>query len=157
MSATSPSLHEIMMRHALVMARQNPSHPFGCVIVDAQGDVLAEGINQGAQNPVLHGEIDAINECARSHVGKDWSDFILYTTAEPCPMCMSAILWSGIGAVVFGTSISRLKQMGWKQISLSCEEVISKSWDPQMAVLGGVLESECDRLFEKALQSESRR
>jgi len=152
MTSIFPSLHEIMMRHALVIARQNPSHPFGSVIVDASGEVIAEGINRSAENPTWHSEIDAINECSEIDDGQNWSNYILYTTAEPCSMCMSAILWSGIGAVVYGSSIKSLQTMGWKQIDLSSNEVIAKSWDREMTTMGGVLEEECDQFYRKAVQ-----
>jgi tRNA(adenine34) deaminase len=82
----------------------------------------------------------------------NWSNYILYTTAEPCSMCMSAILWSGIGTVVYGSSIKTLQTMGWKQIDLTSNEVIAKSWDSEMATMGGVLEEECDQLFLNAVQ-----
>ncbi|MBD3673475.1 MAG: nucleoside deaminase [Planctomycetaceae bacterium] len=155
MNKISPSLHEIMMRHAILIARQNPTHPFGTVIVNDEGDVIAEGVNRGAENPILHGEIDAINECAKEHQNEDWSKFILYSTAEPCPMCMSAILWSGIPAVIYGTSIATLKELGWRQISINSQEVIARSWDPELAIRGGVLEEDCDRLFESASENRS--
>jgi len=149
------SFSELMMRHAIVIARQRPSHPFASVIVDSLGDVVAEGINRSHENLTWHAEIDAINECSRSQPGEDWSKLTLYTTAEPCPMCMSAILWTGIGAVLFGTSIATLQQFGWKQIDLSAHDVISKSWNPDFPIQGGVLETECNQLFVDAPQKTS--
>ena len=148
MSHTPALPHDILMRHALVIARQNPQYPFGCVIVDERGDIAAEGINRGHENPILHGEIDAINECVRNLSRKDWSHLTLYTTAEPCPMCMSAILWAGIGSVVFGTSIQTLIKLGWKQIEIPSSEVVARSWNRDVAIVGGVLERQCDRLFQ---------
>jgi tRNA(Arg) A34 adenosine deaminase TadA len=143
------------MRHALVIARQYPEFPFGCVIVDEAVDIVAEGINRGHENPILHGEIDAINECVRNYAGKDWSRLTLYTTAEPCPMCMSAILWAGIGHVVFGTSIETLVKLGWNQIEIPSHEVVARSWNRDVSIIGGVLEQQCDRLFEARGEAES--
>ena len=66
--------------------------PFGAVIVDSTtGDVVARGHNRSKENPTFHGEIDAINRCAAEHPGIDWSKLVTYTTAEPCPMCQSAM------------------------------------------------------------------
>lgn len=141
------------MRHALVIARQNPAHPFGAVIANFTGDVIAEGVNRSAENPIWHGEIDAINECAKNHSNPNWSNYILYTTAEPCPMCLSAILWTGISAVVYGTSVSTLKELGWKQFDLPSRELIEQSWFSDLQLHGGVLEAECDQLFEAAQQA----
>jgi len=71
---------------------------------------------------------------------------VLYTTAEPCPMCIGAILWSGIGTVVFGTSIRFLQRRGWRQIDIRAGEVVRRSpWTCEIA--GGVLERECNALF----------
>jgi len=100
------------MRRAIEVAQSNPRHPFGSVIVDSTSEaIVAEGFNQSSQNPTLHGEMDAINNYASSG-GTNWSRLTLYTTAEPCPMCMSAVLWTGIGCVVYGTSIPTLMELG---------------------------------------------
>jgi tRNA(Arg) A34 adenosine deaminase TadA len=63
---------------------------------------------------------------------------------------MGAILWSGIGTVVYGTSIRTLRQQGWKQIDILAEEVARRSPGWTCAVIGGVLEQECDVLFQRA-------
>lgn len=65
-------------------------------------------------------------------------------------MCQGAILWSGIGAVVFGTSISSLLRYGWRQIDIPAEEVIRRGPTWKCKILGGVLERECDALFKAA-------
>jgi len=96
---------------------------------------------------VWHGEIDAINRCAAEHPGIDWKRLTLYTTAEPCPMCQSAIVWAGMPLVVFGTSIPYLKKMGWGQIDIRAEQVSKAGTFHPNAVVGGVLELECNALF----------
>jgi len=144
-----------MMRHALVIARQNAKWPFGCVIVDENGNIVAEGIDRRGENPVWHGEIDAINECANNFRGSDWSALTLYVTAEPCPMCTSAILWSGIGSIVFGTSLETLIKLGWNQIDIASSEVVARSWNRDLSITGGVLAEQCDQLFESAAQASS--
>ena len=64
-------------------------------------------------------------------------------------MCQSAILWCGIPETVFGTSIETLIRIGYRQIEISAEEVIRRSWTGAATVTGGVLEVECDALFEQ--------
>lgn len=143
--------HESYMRRAIDLAANVPNLPFGAVIVDREsGKILAEGWNKSALNPTWHGEIDAINQLARTHSAIDGAGLVLYTTAEPCPMCQGAILWSGIGAVVFGTSIGSLLRYGWRQIDIPAEEVIRRGPTWRCKILGGVLERECDALFEAA-------
>jgi tRNA(Arg) A34 adenosine deaminase TadA len=141
--------HEGFMRRAIAQAANAPEAPFGSVIVNrGSGDIMAEGWNKSAINPIWHGEIDAINMLFRSgRVGIDSSEMVLYTTAEPCPMCMAAILWSGIGMVVFGTSIRFLQKNGWRQIDVFAEEIVRRSPDWKCTVLGGVLEPQCNALF----------
>ena len=138
------------MRRALEIARGNPDAPFGCVISDLEtGEVLAEGLNDAETSPVLHGETDAIIRLVRERPEVDWGRTVLYTTAEPCPMCSGAIVWSGIPRVVYGTSIGTLKRLGLPQIDLPCEEVSRRSSFGGFEALGGVLEEECDALFEE--------
>ena len=142
--------HERYMRRALEIARGNPAAPFGCVIADAEtGETLGEGLNDAEGSPVLHGETDAIIRLARERPGVSWGRTVLYTTAEPCPMCSGAIVWSGIPRVVYGTSVVTLKRLGLPQIDLPCEEVSRRSSFGGFEATGGVLEGECDRLFEE--------
>jgi len=144
--------YEKHMRTAIACAMRNPKAPFGAILVDREADVLvAEGVNRTRANPLLHGEIDVINRYASSKADCRWATLDLYTTAEPCPMCQPAILWAGIGRVIFGTSISKLKQLGWNQIDLAAEELVLRTPFAECDIRGGVLESECDRLFADAL------
>lgn len=138
------------MQKAIEQAQQNPKAPFGSVLVDRRtGKVVASGVNQSSDNPTLHGEIATINDYARQ-AKTDWDQLTLYTTAEPCCMCQGAILWSGIREVVFGTSISKLKALGWKQIDIAASEVVARSWDPDVLIISGVRVAECDQLFKAA-------
>ena len=97
------------MRRAIEVARGNPGAPFGCVVVDGQtGEAVAEGLNDAQKSPILHGETAALMDLFERRPEAETSRLVLYTTAEPCPMCSGAILWSGIPSVVYGTSISTL-------------------------------------------------
>ena len=140
--------HEHYMQRAIELAANVPEYPFGALIVARDnGKILAEGWNKSAINPTLHGEIDAINQLVLSNPGIDGNKLVLYTTAEPCPMCQGAILWTGIEMVVFGTSIRSLQKMGWRQIDIFAEEVIRRSPAWRCTIIGGVLEQDCDALF----------
>lgn len=137
------------MRRAIEAAKNNPASPFGAVIVDGEsGEVLAEAFNEGHRNPVRHGETAAIYDCAERYSGVDWSRLTLYTTAEPCPMCAGAILWAGIPRVVIGSSMETLKGLGMLQIDIPIKEVASRSRFGEVEIVSGVLEEECDALYE---------
>ena len=148
--------HERYMRRAVEIARGNPDAPFGCVIVVGEtGEVVAEGLNDAERNPVLHGETAAILNLAEAHPGADRTRMTLYTTAEPCPMCAGAILWSGISRLVFGTSMETLKRLGRPQIGIPFREVADRASFDGPQVIGGVLERECDALYERLDRQES--
>lgn len=143
--------HEDFMRRAVALALKVPEYPFGAVIIRrSDGYCVGEGFNQSALNPTLHGEMVAINNCAELYKPEDWSGFDLYTTAEPCPMCQSAIEWAGIGAVYYGTSIPYLKQQQWWQIDIRAAEVSQRAAFRTTCVVGGILEAECNALFDNA-------
>ena len=141
--------HERYMRRAIGIAHGNPDAPFGCVIADAEsGEVVAEGINDAEKSPILHGETAAVMNLVEKRPDADPSKLALYTTAEPCPMCSGAILWSGIPRVVLGTRLETLAGLGLPHINLPCKEVSGRASSGGFEVVYGVLEDECDALFE---------
>ena len=147
--------HERHMSRAIEIARGNPGAPFGCVIVDrGTGEVVAEGLNDAEASPLLHGETAAIMALIEERPDADRINLVLYTTAEPCPMCSGAILWSGIPEVVYGTSMETLKRLGRPQIDLRCEEVAARASFGGFATTGGVLETECDALFHEMTERQ---
>ena len=142
--------NEDYMCRAIELALKVPMFPFGAIIVKREtGEIVAEGYNQSLLNPTFHGEIVAINRCAEKHHSADWSEFDLYTTAEPCPMCQSAIEWAGIAAVYYGTSIPYLQQHEWWQINIRAAEVSLQTPFRNTRIIGGILEPECNALFER--------
>ena len=146
------------MRRAIEVARNDPDAPFGCVIVDAEsGEIVSEGLNDAGRSPILHGEMVAIIDLLEARPDIDRAPLVLYTTAEPCPMCSGAIFWTGIPCVAYGTSIQTLKWHGWPQIDFPCEEVFGRASPGGIEVVGGVLEAECDALFEEAARRAGER
>ncbi len=89
--------------------------PFGCVIVK-DGKIIGRGHNQviKKKDPTLHGEIVAIKNACKAIDSFDLSGCELYTTGEPCPMCMSAILWANIPKVYYGCSIDDTEKIGFR-------------------------------------------
>ena len=97
----------LLMREALKEAydgiRAGDGGPFGCVI--AQGDrIVGRGHNRVIlkNDPTCHGEMEAIRDACKALGTFDLSGCTLYSTAEPCPMCLGAILWANIRQVFFG-------------------------------------------------------
>jgi tRNA(adenine34) deaminase len=141
--------HETAMRAAIAMAMQNPVYPFGAVITNASdGSILARGVNTTSLNPIFHGEIACMNNYIERYGNQNWSELVLYTTGEPCPMCMSALIWAGISGVVYGSSIKTIRQSQIDQFTYSAKEInASASTFSQTSLIGGVLQLECDALF----------
>jgi tRNA(Arg) A34 adenosine deaminase TadA len=142
----TPPSDERAMRLAIDAARQNLASPFGAALV--VGDqIVATGVNRcRADGPIWHGEIDCLHNAASSHF-TDWSNATLATTAEPCPMCMSAILWAGVGRVVYGTSVPTLVDRGWNQFALRASDVLAAAPFTTCDLIPAALETECDALF----------
>ncbi len=140
--------HARWMRAAIELARENPRAPFGAVIVDpARGEIVARGVNAAREDPSAHGEIAALRDLWATGAPERPQDLVLYTTAEPCPMCQGALLWARLGGVVWGTSIPTLVKLGWDQIDLRAAELVARTDFLSPTLVGGVLEAETDALF----------
>lgn len=90
--------------------------PFGAVIVDKQNNIIANGNNKVLLNndPTAHAEIVAIREACKKLGTYDLSDCTLYTSCEPCPMCLSAIIWSGIKDVYYACTRTDAENVGFR-------------------------------------------
>ena len=122
----SKERHEQAMRLAIEQAKKNPVYPYGAVIVRAMtGELMAGGVNDVRSNPTWHGEIVCLNDYVQKHGNRDWEQMVLYTTCEPCPMCMTALVWAGIGGVVFASSAFGVVATAvGEPIRLSAQQVI---------------------------------
>jgi guanine deaminase len=104
-----PASDEEFMRHAIALSRRGmeggAGGPFGAVVV-AGGEVVAEGWNQvtSTNDPTAHAEIVAIRRACAALGRFDLRGAVLYTSCEPCPMCLSAAYWARLDAVVFGNA-----------------------------------------------------
>ena len=80
-------------------------NPFGAVVVQ-DGRVLAEGANRvmAENDPTWHAEMAAIRDACKAEGSSRLRDATLYTSAEPCPMCLAAAYWAGIKAIVYAST-----------------------------------------------------
>lgn len=139
--------HERYMQMAIDVPGGGP--PFGAIVVDNDsGKVMCQGRNPGSRNRIYHGEMVAMINCGNEHPELDWSKVTLYTTGEPCPMCMSAIIWNRISRVVYATSIRKLTDIGLNQIGLDTPTVAGAAPFYSGEIISGVLQDKTDRLFE---------
>lgn len=107
---TQMHIHIQNMTHATKTATQgidNGGGPFGAVITNSTGEtIISWGHNQVVNtcDPTAHAEIQAIRKACRLLNTHDLHGCTLYTTCEPCSMCMSAIYWSRIDTVFYGNT-----------------------------------------------------
>lgn len=149
--------HEKFMRLAIKQAEKVPACPFGAVVVNIKTEkVVAEGWVRVEKNPIWHGEMTAIYNCPDSDSGFDWKEVALYTTGESCPMCQAAIIWTKMPLVVYGSSMPYLQSCDFGQIDIRAQTVIDASRYGKCAIIGGVLESECNDLFKRAKEMVAR-
>ena len=109
MEKYNPTSEDIrFMRRAVELSIENVKNgggPFGAVIVK-DGEIIAEGVNRVTANndPTAHAEVTAIR-AACSRLGTFQLDgCVVYTSCEPCPMCLSAIYWAGISKIYYGNT-----------------------------------------------------
>ena len=129
------------MKIALDEARRG-DYPFGAVIVK-DGKILSRGRNLGKtkDDPTAHGEMVAIRRCLAAHGSATLKGATLYTSGEPCAMCMGAIIWCGIGRMVYAASVAQIAAK-MNQINISSADIAAKApWDP-VKITGGLLADE---------------
>jgi tRNA(Arg) A34 adenosine deaminase TadA len=137
--------------------------PFGCSIFDTRsGEMLLRALNAVARefDPSSHAEVRAIRLAAKKLKSTSLAGYTLYTTCEPCPMCMSTALWAGLDRVVYGATIEDANRH-CRQIHIHATEVAERS-DMRCKVDGPVLREQCYALFThpnmlRAFQSWSTR
>jgi len=122
--------------------------PFGAVIVRDR-KVLALGRNLGRTygDPTAHGEMVAIRRFLDKYPATALRGTTLYTSGEPCAMCMGAILWCHIGRLVFAASVAQLATK-IDQIMLSAADVAATAKFAPIEITGGVLADEAMALFK---------
>lgn len=107
----------------------NGGGPFGAVIVSPEGEIIATGVNRVTANndPTAHAEVSAIRAaCQKVHDFK-LHGCTVYSSCEPCPMCLSALYWAGVKRICFGNTKADAKaidfddQFIYDQIELSRE------------------------------------
>jgi len=122
--------------------------PFGAAIVDSKsGELLYRARNavMRENDPSSHAELRTVRLGAKK-LGKPWlTGYTLYSTCEPCPMCMANALWAGLDRVVYGATIEDANRH-CNQIHISADEVARRS-DMPCIVEGELLRGLCYGLF----------
>ena len=96
--------------------KEKEGGPFGAVIVDKDGKIIANGNNQVLKqnDPTAHAEMVAIRNACEKLEKYDLSGYTLYTSCEPCPMCLSATIWSNIKKGYYGCTKKDAGEIGFR-------------------------------------------
>ena len=142
---------EEFMEKALKKTRQGMkkgNSPFGACVVK-NGEVVAVAHNTVLEkhDSTNHAEINAIRLACKKLKTHDLSGCAIYSTTEPCPMCFSAIHWAGIGAIIYGTNIKDVKRLGFKELSISNEEM-KKKGGAKLKIKKDFMRKECLELLK---------
>lgn len=108
---------EDFMRMAIRLSVENIKNdggPFGAVIVK-NGDIIATGVNRvtASCDPTAHAEVNAIRAAAAKLETFDLSGCEIYTSCEPCPMCLGAIYWARLDKMYYGNNKTDAKNIGF--------------------------------------------
>lgn len=109
--------HANFLRRAVALSKEGMHRgglPFGAVVV-LGGDVLGEACNEVVEtnDPTAHAEIIAIRRAAKRLAKPDLGGCILYTSAEPCPMCLAAAYWARIERIFHGSTLGDAADAGF--------------------------------------------
>lgn len=109
--------NEELMREAIRLSEENVNNgggPFGAVIA-RDGKIVATGVNRvtASHDPTAHAEVNAIREACRRLGTFDLSGCEIYSSCEPCPMCLGAIYWAHIGKLYYGNNKTDAKNIGF--------------------------------------------
>ena len=103
-------MHETFMRRAIEIARHSletpGAMPYGAVVV-RDGKIIGEGLNRAAalNDPTSHGEVEAIRDACRRLGSPRLDGAIVYTSCEPCAMCVATMYLAGIAAVYYASTL----------------------------------------------------
>lgn len=126
--------------------------PFGAVIVK-DGKIVGRGHNRVLlkKDPTCHGEMEAIRDACANLSSHDLSGCEIYTTAEPCPMCLGGILWANISKVYYGCTVDDTDKIGFRDDTFY-EFLNGKS---DILSLEENERSECQELFKKYSENKN--
>jgi guanine deaminase len=138
------------MRLAIRKAQQgiaSGQSPFGSVIVRL-GEVIAVTHNSVWRDtdPTAHAEVNCIRAAAAALKTIFLHGCVLYSTTEPCPMCLSAIHWAKIERVIFGATIADAASAGFSELAVDAK-VLARLGGSPLQVESGLLREECAELF----------
>ena len=136
--------------------KTNVGGPFGAVVVK-DGKIIGKGSNHVLKNndPTAHAEIMAIKDACKNINSYDLNGCILYTSCYPCPMCLSAIIWSNIKKVYYGNTKEDAKNIGFRD-DFIYEYIKKENKDKNVLDLEEINREETIKTFEKFVKKDNK-
>jgi guanine deaminase len=145
---------EGFMRRAIELSeragiKEKSGGVFGAVIVK-DGKIIAEGYNQVAKNndPTWHAEMQAIREACKKVGSPHLDDCTLYTSSEPCPMCLATAYWAHIDRIFYGARVEDARKYGDFQDDFIYED-LSKPKDKRKLKCKEIMREEANEIWKK--------
>ena len=144
---------QLAIKEARAGIRRRHGGPFGAVVVK-NGKVIASGHNHVLKNndSTCHGEIDAIRKAERKLKTYNLKGCQIYTTSEPCPMCLAAILWANIDKVYYGCNLKDNEHIGFRDNKM--DELLKRDPELYENLLEEHDRDKCLELFEEYRKSK---
>lgn len=146
--------HEKFMARAIELSRkaaivESTGGAFGTVIV-MDGEIIGEGRNcvVAENDPTWHGEVEAIRNACKAKETFNLEGATLYTSAEPCPMCLGATYWAGIKDVYYAANVADALEYGNFDDSMIYEE-IRKPMDQRSMHLTQIMRPEAVEVWKE--------
>lgn len=144
-------VEERFLRQAIELAaraRERGNHPFGAVLsVDGRVVLTAENTVNTERDPTAHAETNLVRQAVRGLKPEELSRSTLYTSCEPCAMCVGAIYWAGVREVVYALSSTELARLAGGDFLIPCRELFARA-SLRVEVAGPLLTEEAIKVHE---------
>jgi len=143
---------EQFMRMAIAKTREGIAvgqSPFGSLIIS--GDKVVACTHNTVwhtTDPTAHAEVNCIRAAAKELKTIDLKGCTLYSTTEPCPMCLAAIHWAKIDRVVYGATIDDAASAGFAELHIAAKDM-ARQGRSHLKVESGLMQKECAALFDE--------
>ncbi|GLY13623.1 nucleoside deaminase [Kineosporia rhizophila] len=137
--------HEVHIRRSIELAHlavERGDHPFGAVLLSAEGEMIAEGMNAvpSTGDVRAHAELEAVVNARRLGPAEQIPGGIMIASGEPCPMCATGMVWAGLSRIVFAAATPDFAQYlaPGPSFTLRCRDIIESA--SSKVVLEGPIE-----------------
>ena len=147
-----------LMREAIRLSMENVANgggPFGAVIARG-GEIIATGVNRvtASNDPTAHAEVSAIRRAAQALGTFNLSGCEIFTSCEPCPMCLGAIYWARLGLVYYANTKADAKAVGFDDSFIYDELALPR--DRRKLPSVPMMRNEAIKVFEEWARKEDK-